>query len=169
MPVIHLSFGYPAIDENLLDCAFITMAFPLRSSFPCRSSRIGITRPPLASLTRSRLLSTTPFVIRPSKQEIEDQILGPRNLELAVRHIHQDGLVVVEDVVPHDHLDFLNEKMVQDARTLQARGEDGPFNYNQGNLQLDAPPIAEYFQPSIFTSTPPPPPPRPGLAPLAPS
>lgn len=59
---------------------------------------------------------------------------------------------MVEDIVPHDLIDLLNEKMVQDARTLQARGEDGPFNYNQGNLQLDAPPVAEYFWPSIFTS-----------------
>lgn len=132
------------------------MAFLLRcSSFP-RGRSTTITRP-LASLTRSRLLSTSPFVVQPSSQEIEEQVLGPRNLELAVRHVHRDGLVVVADVVPHDHLDFLNEKMVQDARALQARGKDGPFNYNQGNLQLDAPPVAEYFQPAIFTSQSPPP------------
>ncbi|KAM0326315.1 hypothetical protein ACHAQA_006915 [Verticillium albo-atrum] len=42
--------------------------------------------------------------------------------------------------------------MVDDARVLQARGEDGPFNYNQGNLQQDAPPVAEFFFPSIFTN-----------------
>lgn len=128
------------------------MAFILRSKFSYAKFKAGMHRP-LASLTRSAsLLSTSPFVIKPSKQEIKDQTLGPRNLEAAVRHVHQDGLVVVEDVVPHDHIDFLNEKMVQDARILQARGEDGPFNYNQGNLQLDAPPVAEYFWPSIFTS-----------------
>lgn len=68
-------------------------------------------------------------------------------------HLHRDGLVVVENAIPHDHLDLLNEKMVQDARMLQARGDDGPFNFNQGNLQQDAPPVAEFFQPSIFTST----------------
>lgn len=123
----------------------------LRVNFRRGTSSLGITRH-LASLNRSRLLSTTPFVVKPSEKEIKDQALSPRNLEAAVRHIHQDGLVVVADIIPHNHLDFLNEKMVQDARTLQARGEDGPFNYNQGNLQQDAPPVAEYFEPSIFTS-----------------
>lgn len=93
-----------------------------------------------------------PMVVRPSKVEVNKMKLDERNLELAVRHMHQDGLVVLEDVVPHDDLDFLNAKMVQDARTLQARGENSPFNYNQGNLQQDAPPVAKYFLPSIFAS-----------------
>lgn len=93
-----------------------------------------------------------PTIVRLSSSEIKSLKLDDRNLEKAVRHVHQDGLVVVEDVVPHEHIDFLNKKMVEDARTLQARGEDGPFNYNQGNLQQDAPPVAKYFFPSIFTS-----------------
>ncbi|KAF4877202.1 Kanamycin B dioxygenase [Colletotrichum siamense] len=79
-------------------------------------------------------------------------LLAPRNLELAVRHLHADGLVVVEDVVPHKDLDALNEKMVKDARYLQSLGEKGPFNYNLGNLQQDPPPVAEYFYKSIFTN-----------------
>jgi hypothetical protein len=60
--------------------------------------------------------------------------------------------VVVEGVVPHEHLDHLNTKMIEDARILQARGKDSPFNYNIGNLQQDAPPYGKYFYPSIFTS-----------------
>ena len=107
--------------------------------------------------TGARAFATTrttigPMVVRPSKGEVSRMKLDDRNLELAVRHVHQDGLVVVEDVVPHGDLDLLNAKMVQDARTLQARGENGPFNYNQGNLQQDAPPVAKYFMPSIFAS-----------------
>ncbi|ROW09138.1 hypothetical protein VPNG_05672 [Cytospora leucostoma] len=127
------------------------MAFVLRPiSVPPRSCASAVrTR---ASLATTRALSTTPFVVRPSPAEIKEQLLDPRNLEAAVRHIHQDGLVVVEDVVPREHLEFLNAKMVQDARALQALGAGGPFNYNQGNLQQDPPPVAEYFQPSIFTS-----------------
>lgn len=70
--------------------------------------------------------------------------------------MHEDGLVVVEDVVPHEHLDFLNRKMVHDAQVLQSRGENGPFNYNKGNIQQDAPPVAQYFFSSIFASTSPP-------------
>ncbi|KAI0416471.1 hypothetical protein F5X98DRAFT_184314 [Xylaria grammica] len=93
-----------------------------------------------------------PQVVRPSAKEIKNNRLSERNLEIAVRGVHIDGLVVVEDVVPHQHLDHLNTKMVEDARILQARGEDGPFNYNVGNIQQDAPPYAKYFYPSIFTN-----------------
>ena len=105
-----------------------------------------------ASVVQSKALPSTPVIIRPSIREIQNEQLEARNLEIAVRQVHQDGLVVVEDVVPHQHLDQLNAKMVEDARALQARGDKGPFNYNQGNLQQDAPPVARYFYPSIFTS-----------------
>lgn len=94
-----------------------------------------------------------PHVIKLFLAEQQQRQLSPRNLEAAVRHMHGDGLVVVEDAVPLNDLDHLNRKMVQDARTLQARGKDGPFNYNQGNLQQDAPPVAEYFSTSVFAST----------------
>ncbi|EAA33938.1 phytanoyl-CoA dioxygenase [Neurospora crassa OR74A] len=114
----------------------------------------------LASRTRRcRSFATTtsgplnlPHVIKPSLAEQQQRQLSPRNLEAAVRHMHRDGLVVVEDAVPLNDLDHLNRKMVQDARTLQARGKDGPFNYNQGNLQQDAPPVAEYFSTSVFAN-----------------
>ncbi|KAF4997144.1 hypothetical protein FGRMN_4037 [Fusarium graminum] len=93
-----------------------------------------------------------PGVIQPSAQEVKNFTLDSRNLEKAVRHMHRDGLVVVEDVVPHQGIDLLNKKMIEDAHTLQARGDKGPFNYNKGNIQQDAPPVAEYFMPSIFTT-----------------
>lgn len=109
----------------------------------------AISRPPYTT----RAAPCLPAVITPSAQEIANKRLDARNLEKAVRHVHQDGLVVVNNVVPHTELDIVNAKMVEDARELQARGKDGPFNYNQGNLQLDAPPVKEYFFPSIFTST----------------
>ncbi|KAF2962824.1 hypothetical protein GQX73_g10751 [Xylaria multiplex] len=80
----------------------------------------------LRSLSSQRL----PQVVRPSAEEVKNSRLNERNLEIAVRGVHLDGLVVVEDVVPHHYLDSLNIKMVEDARILQARGEDGPFNYN---------------------------------------
>ncbi|KAH7241110.1 uncharacterized protein BKA55DRAFT_596463 [Fusarium redolens] len=91
-------------------------------------------------------------VVRPSAQEVKNWTLDSRSLEKAVRHMHRDGLVVVEDVVPHEDIDILNRKMTEDAHTLQARGDKGPFNYNKGNIQQDAPPVSEYFSPSIFTN-----------------
>jgi hypothetical protein len=100
------------------------------------------------AVSRPRL----PLVIKPSIEEVRNSLLNERNLEQAVRAVHLDGLAVINDVVPHVVIDSLNKKMVEDALVLQARGKDSPFNYNQGNLQQDAPPVAEHFHPSIFLS-----------------
>ncbi|KAL2882314.1 hypothetical protein SGCOL_002050 [Colletotrichum sp. CLE4] len=97
-------------------------------------------------------LPTTPATIHPSQSELLNARLSPRNLELAIHHLHRDGLVVVADVIPHADLNALNAKMVQDALYLRSLGDKGPFNYNLGNLQQDPPPVAEYFFKSIFTS-----------------
>ncbi len=94
--------------------------------------------------------SSIPSTIHPTANEIAAGRLGSRNLEIAVRSLHEDGLVVVADVIPHKDLDHLNAKMVEDARILQARGKDMPFNYNVGNIQQDPPPVQGYFHPSIF-------------------
>lgn len=96
--------------------------------------------------------SPTPTSIKPSPTELKNEKLESRNLEIAVCQIHLDGLVVVEDVIPHAEIDHLNEKMVEDAKILLEMKEKGPFNYNQGNLQQDAPPVAEFFHPAIFMS-----------------
>lgn len=112
---------------------------------PCR------TTPALAKTTR--LLSTagsSPIAISPSKSEIRNGRLSPQNLEVAMRSLHHDGLVLVNNVVPHDMLDRLNKKMVQDAYELYARKENSPFNYNPNNLQQDPPPMREYFESEIF-------------------
>lgn len=90
--------------------------------------------------------------IKASPEEVRQGRLTERNLELAVRHLYEDGLVVVEDVIDHEVLDHLNHKMVDDAMLLSGRGENSPFNYNKSNLQQDAPPVREYFDPSIFFS-----------------
>ncbi len=99
-----------------------------------------------------RTASQQPFSIKASPEEVRDGRLTERHLEQAVRHILEDGLVVVENAVDHSVLDKLNEKMVEDAEYLRGLGEKGPFNYNRGNLQQDAPPVREHFDPSIFFS-----------------
>ena len=97
-------------------------------------------------------LTSYPTSIRPSNPELEKARLSPQNLEIAMHCLHRDGLVVVEDAIPHDCLDRLNETMVADAYVLQAKKEDGPFNYNPGNIQQDAPPVRKHFDPRIFMS-----------------
>jgi hypothetical protein len=71
-------------------------------------------------------------VVKTSADEVKRGRLDARNLEKAVRHIHRDGLVVVEDVVPHNHLAYLNKKMVDDAQTLLARGRRWSIQLQQG-------------------------------------
>lgn len=73
-----------------------------------------------------------PLVVKPSAQEISASRLSWDNLQLATRAMHRDGLVVIEDVVPLEDLDLLNDKMCKDARYLESLGDNGPFNYNKG-------------------------------------
>ncbi|KAF3037388.1 hypothetical protein E8E12_008154 [Didymella heteroderae] len=97
-------------------------------------------------------LQLTPIAIKPSVHELRDGKLSRRNLEVAMRALARDGLVVLEDLVEYKALDKLNGKMVQDAYHLQLR-EDSPFNYNKGNIQQDPPMTEEWFDGSIYTNT----------------
>ncbi|RHZ56575.1 uncharacterized protein CDV56_102455 [Aspergillus thermomutatus] len=96
------------------------------------------------------MTSSYPTSIRPSATEIKNRQLTPQNLEIAIRSLYHDGLVVVENAVPHAALDRLNEKMVRDAYALQSRKENSPYNYNRGNIQQDSPPVKDYFDRDIF-------------------
>lgn len=96
-------------------------------------------------------LSSTPISIVPSASEVKAGRLNQRNLEIAIRALSRDGLVVLEDMVDHAVLDRLNKKMVQDALELQAR-KDSPFNYNKGNIQQDPPMTNEWFSDEIYIS-----------------
>ena len=97
-------------------------------------------------------LTSHPTSILPSEDEIKNARLSHHNLEVAMHSLHRDGLVVVENVIPHDCLNRLNKKMVDDAYSLRSKKGDSPFNYNPGNIQQDAPPVREFFAPTIFMS-----------------
>ncbi|KAH7088834.1 hypothetical protein FB567DRAFT_318902 [Paraphoma chrysanthemicola] len=96
-------------------------------------------------------LSSTPISIVPSASELGNGALDQRNLEIAIRALSRDGLVVIENMVDHDTLDHLNAKMVKDAYELQSR-KDSPFNYNRGNIQQDPPMTKEWFSETIYTN-----------------
>lgn len=97
-----------------------------------------------------RQLSSMPATVKVTPKEVSLGELCLPNLELATRAIHRDGLVVLEDVIEHNKLDKLNVKMLEDAAKLQAKGDDGPYNYNKGNIQQDPPLINSFFDPSIY-------------------
>jgi hypothetical protein len=147
MVVVHIFQSIIAsiifiLTSFLLDHALIT--FPR-----CPYFKVTCIASPIPASTMS--LSSTPLSIAPSAAEIKDGQLSQRNLEVAIRAISRDGLVVIEDLIPHEVLDKLNEKMVQDAYELQAR-KDSPFNYNKGNIQQDPPLTGEWFSNEIFLS-----------------
>ncbi|CAO2654981.1 Nn.00g117140.m01.CDS01 [Neocucurbitaria sp. VM-36] len=96
-------------------------------------------------------LPSTPISIVPSPIELKQKSLGQRNLEIAIRALARDGLVVLEDMVDHAILNRLNDKMVKDAYELQAR-KDSPFNYNKGNIQQDPPMAGKWFSDDIFVN-----------------
>lgn len=114
-----------------------------------RLARSGLFKPRQFS---SRPMSSYPTSIRPSQDEVRNRQLTPQNLEIAIRSLYHDGLVVVEDAIPHDALHHLNAQMVQDAHSLQSKKENSPYNYNPGNIQQDPPPVREYFDTNIFLS-----------------
>jgi hypothetical protein len=97
-------------------------------------------------------LPSTPISITPSVSEVNKGRLTSPNLEIALRALARDGLVVIENMIPHSTLDKLNTKMVQEAYYLQSR-KDSPFNYNKGNIQQDPPMTAGWFDDAIYTST----------------
>jgi hypothetical protein len=61
--------------------------------------------------------------VKSSKDEASNGRLASRNLEKAVRCLHEGGLVVIEDAIPHGDLNHLDAKVVQDAQTLQSRSK----------------------------------------------
>ena len=105
----------------------------------------------LILLAMAPVLSSTPISITPSASELKHGVLDQRNLEIAIRALSRDGLVVIEDLIDHAILDRLNQKMVADAYELQAR-KDSPFNYNKGNIQQDPPMTDLWFSDKIYTS-----------------
>lgn len=93
-----------------------------------------------------------PVVLTPSDQEVANCRLSQRSMQTILEAMHADGLVVVQGVVDTTAIDRLNARMVEDTRTLVARGDDGPFNYNLGNLQQSPPNDPDVFSPSIFVN-----------------
>ena len=79
-----------------------------------------------------------------SAQERSDETLSPTHLEQALSAIRDDGFVVLEDIIAHDHLDQLRERMDEDSRRLIAAERWGGAGGLPGHLQQGAPPFAPF-------------------------
>jgi len=78
-----------------------------------------------------------------SKEERQDRRLGDGNLGAAEKAIREEGYVILDGVVDHDHLDMLWYQMIQDIETILARPEP-PHQFLYGNVQQDPPPYAPF-------------------------
>ncbi|KAL3426458.1 phytanoyl-CoA dioxygenase [Phlyctema vagabunda] len=91
-----------------------------------------------------------PTVIYASEAEVAVGTLTQNNLEVAIRALHHDGIIIVENACRHESLDKLNGRMVEDASKLEALGDKRLFNFIKGNMQQNPPPGKEYFLEDVF-------------------
>ncbi|MEE2659182.1 MAG: phytanoyl-CoA dioxygenase family protein [Candidatus Latescibacterota bacterium] len=81
--------------------------------------------------------------ITPTDAERAQERLAQESLTQAVVSLCEQGFVVVNDVVAHDHLNFLRERMEEDLKQLREVPEV-PHNFVWGNIQQDPPPLPQY-------------------------
>ncbi|KZO92925.1 hypothetical protein CALVIDRAFT_519721 [Calocera viscosa TUFC12733] len=87
--------------------------------------------------------------IKPSEEERSTGKLSEANLKRALEIMHEDGLLMIEDAVEHEHLDKLNERMTSDAFALWEGGfRKGP--QETGNIQIDPPVESGLFFEDVF-------------------
>lgn len=91
-----------------------------------------------------------PVSITPSSEELDEGKLTAQNLEIAIRALHQDGLVIIQSVYHHEDLDKLNQVMMGDALKMAELGDEGPKNFHRGNLSITPPPQRQYFTKNLF-------------------
>lgn len=70
-----------------------------------------------------------PQVIEPTEKERQAGLYSPRNLQNVLAALHQDGVVVMRDVVNKKHIDELNAVMCEEAERLR-NDPNQAFNQN---------------------------------------
>lgn len=70
-----------------------------------------------------------PQAIAPTDKERQAGVYSARNLQRVLGALHQDGLVILRDVIDKGHIDALNATMCEDADRLLAN-PDQAFNHN---------------------------------------
>ena len=109
----------------------------------------GLVNPPAPFTTTYALFNHTlligyPMQIKPSPEECTDEALSPAHLAQAVKALQTDGYVVIEDIVSHDHLDLIRERMDADAQLLYDAKQWSGAGGLPGHLMLGAPPFAPF-------------------------
>ena len=79
--------------------------------------------------------------VTPTAAEHDAGRLEAAAVQRAVAALREDGFVVIDDVVDHDHLDRLRERMTDDLEKIHAL-PPVPHNFVWGNIQQNPPPDA---------------------------
>lgn len=85
------------------------------------------------------------MVISVQEKEIAESKLTDKHIKQAVKAIQIEGYVVIENVVSHDSLDILRERMDADSKKLIKAGKWGGAGTLKGHLQQGPPPFAPYI------------------------
>ena len=62
--------------------------------------------------------------IKVSSEELTKRELSASHLRQAIDAIREEGYIILGNIVSHNHLDLLNEKMTQDSHTIVSSDSD---------------------------------------------
>ena len=85
------------------------------------------------------------MVITVQPQELASEKLTDAHVDKAVEALRVDGYVVLENIIDHEHLDILRERMDADSQILIDAGKWGGAGRLKGHLQQGPPPFAPYI------------------------
>ena len=83
------------------------------------------------------------IIVKP--KELSAGKLSEKHVKQAVEAILIDGYVVLENIIKHEHLDILKERMDADSQKLIKAGKWGGAGMLKGHLQQGPPPFAPYI------------------------
>ncbi|EHY51973.1 hypothetical protein HRR83_003465 [Exophiala dermatitidis] len=91
--------------------------------------------------------------VRISPEELSSNKISKQNLEKAVVALSEDGVVILDGAVSEESLDFLNSRMVEEAKALR-EGSSTWFNYSDKaqNILQHMVPEPEYLLPDVHAN-----------------
>lgn len=84
-------------------------------------------------------------VVTAQAKELTAGKLSETHLKKVIEAIRVDGCVVIENIIKHEHLDILRERMDADSRKLIKAEKWGGAGMLKGHLQQGPPPFAPYI------------------------
>lgn len=87
-----------------------------------------------------------------SPEEFAAGKMSQAKVQKAIKAVHEDGYVLIENAVHHACLDVLHKRMDQDTEKLIADKHWGGAGRVKGHLQQGAPPFAPYIFPDVVSN-----------------